>query len=108
MDKDTRFDDTVGRETVELDDLQIDEEKNMEIKFGGKFEKYQSYQTYDGVISIIKQSLFLFYLENILGFKASSNIRVSSRKTNPNKSWIVLQALIVLYSLSSMRFPLKT
>ena len=34
MDKDTRFDDTVGRETVELDDLQIDEEKNMEIKFG--------------------------------------------------------------------------
>ena len=25
---------TVGRETVELDDLQIDEEKNMEIKFG--------------------------------------------------------------------------
>ena len=33
MDEDFAFDDTVGRETVELDDLPIDEEKDMEIKF---------------------------------------------------------------------------
>ena len=33
MDEDFAFDDTVGMQTVELDDLPIDEEKNMEIKF---------------------------------------------------------------------------
>ena len=33
MDEDFGFDDTVGRETVELDDLPLDEEKNMEIQF---------------------------------------------------------------------------
>ena len=35
MDKDTRFDDTVGSPAkIELDDLQIDEEKNVQVKFG--------------------------------------------------------------------------
>ena len=34
MDEDFGFDDTVGRETVELDDLPLDKEKYMEIQFG--------------------------------------------------------------------------
>ena len=34
MDEDFGYDDVIGNQTVELDDLQIDEEKNMEIKFG--------------------------------------------------------------------------
>ena len=33
MDEDFGFDNTIGRETVELDDLPLDEEKYMEIQF---------------------------------------------------------------------------
>ena len=43
MDDDFGFDDQVGRQTVELDDLPLDEERNMQIKFkqvSTSFEKY--------------------------------------------------------------------
>ena len=58
MDEDFGFDDTVGRETVELDDLPLDEEKDMEIKF----KEVSTFSVFLKSTKVTKHTMQLFLL----------------------------------------------